>query len=79
MIDELNRQLPRLRKAGALPFKNEMNWALDPLYDYDAMLRKSNSAAGTGAERDTAAETEGGEGAAEKKKKGTASRKSSEL
>ena len=42
MIDELNKHLPRLRKAKALPFKNKMNWALDPHFDYDATLSKKN-------------------------------------
>jgi hypothetical protein len=38
MIDELNKHLPKLRKSKSLPFKESMNWDLDPNFNYDAFL-----------------------------------------
>jgi hypothetical protein len=36
MITEFkNNYLPNLITTNALPFKNEMNWEMDPDFDYD--------------------------------------------
>jgi len=34
MIAELRGYLPKLKEAGALPFPDKINWALDPDFDY---------------------------------------------
>jgi len=38
MSAELRKFLPGLRKLGALPFPDKMNWDLDPNFDYAAQL-----------------------------------------
>jgi hypothetical protein len=38
MSAELRKYLPALRKSGALPFPDKMNWNLDPAFDYAAQL-----------------------------------------
>ena len=49
MIEELRKHLPDLRKAGALPFLDKMNWELDPLFDYSPQQQQSAAAAVEGA------------------------------
>lgn len=34
MTAELRKHLPKLKKAGALPYQDKMNWALDPGFVY---------------------------------------------
>lgn len=34
MITELRKHLPKLKKAGALPYADKMNWELDPDFVY---------------------------------------------
>jgi hypothetical protein len=40
MIEELKKHLPKLKKSGALPYADKMNWALDPGFDYEVMRRQ---------------------------------------
>ena len=44
MITELKKSIPKLQKAGALPYRDKMNWDLDPDFQYHS---KSSSSTGT--------------------------------
>lgn len=34
MLKELKKQIPKLKKSGALPYPDKMNWELDPNFPY---------------------------------------------
>lgn len=38
MSAELRKHLPKLRKKGALPYMDKINWDLDPEFDYASQL-----------------------------------------
>jgi hypothetical protein len=40
MIAELKKQLPKLKKLGALPYADKMNWKLDPAFSYQGADQK---------------------------------------
>jgi hypothetical protein len=39
MVDELKKRLPKLKKSGALPYADKMNWALDPGFNYQLLQK----------------------------------------
>jgi hypothetical protein len=43
MIDELKKHLPKLKKSGALPYADRMNWALDAGFDYNVVQKLADS------------------------------------
>ncbi len=52
-VKEMNRSLPRLRKQGALPYSDQINWRLDPLFDYNITYGHVVKGEVIGTEKDT--------------------------